>query len=124
MLKNLVIGDGARDSDSARYSDGQIGRDAILIAIPRGNTTFVAGSLEVVPKKAVPATLIVPGYDVTGSIYMLPDVDPAGTPFIGGHHFAPMTDVKVTPAKAPRKAWQEPLLIVNLARTLLYAPKP
>jgi hypothetical protein len=34
-----------------------------------------------------------------------------------------MTEATVTPADARYPAWQEELLIVNMARTLLYAPK-
>jgi len=117
-LHNAGIGESA-----AEFAAAQIHRDAILIAIPRGNTEFTARTIEVVPKKGVLAVIVLPGYDVRGNVFMLPDVDPANTPLIGNRHFMPMTDATITPAGAPDRAWQEPLVVVNLARTLLYAPK-
>jgi hypothetical protein len=121
-LHNGTIG-GDEVGPAGRFAIAQIYRNAILVAIPRGNTTFTARSLEVVPKRPVPAVLVVPGYDVAGNIYMVPQVNPSDTPLIGNHHFVPMTEARITPAGAPELAWEEPLLAVNMARALLYAPK-
>jgi hypothetical protein len=122
-LHNCRVGQAADPESAGRYPIAQLFRNAILIAIPRGNTTFTARSLDLVPKRPVPATLVVPGYDVSGNIYMVPQIDPNDTPLIGNHHFVPMTETTVTPADPRYPAWQEPLLIVNMSRTLLYAPK-
>jgi hypothetical protein len=122
-IHNCRIGRETGPEAAGRYPLAQIFRNAILIAIPRGNTHFTARSLDLVPKRPVPATLVVPGYDVSGNIYMVPQIDPQDTPLIGNHHFLPMTEVTVTPADPRYPAWQEELLIVNMARTLLYAPK-
>jgi hypothetical protein len=84
---------------------------------------FNARTLEVVPKKPVPAVVLLPGYQVSGNVHLLPDVDPANTPLIGNRHFIAMTDVSITPAAAADDGRQEPLVVVNLARTLFFAPK-
>jgi hypothetical protein len=122
-LYNCAVGQTDDEGAVGRFDDAQLFRNAIIIAMPRGNTTFTATSLEVVHKRPVPAVLVVPGYDVKGNLYMVPEIDPRNTPLIGGHQFVPMTEVTITPAGAPARAWPEPLAIVNMARTLLYVPK-
>jgi hypothetical protein len=122
-IHDCRIGQTGDPESAGRYPLAQIFRNAILIAIPRGSTTFTARSLDLVPKRPIPATLVVPGYDVSGNIYMVPQIDPQDTPLIGNHHFVPMTEATVTPADPRYPAWQEELLVVNMARTLLYAPK-
>lgn len=122
-IYNCRVGQSDDQEAVGRFEDAQFFRNAILIAIPRGNTTFTASALEVVHKRPVPAVLVVPGYDVKGNLYMVPEIDPRNTPLIGGHQFVPMTDATITPAGDPEHAWQEPLVIVNMARTLLYIPK-
>jgi hypothetical protein len=122
-LHNCAIGGSDDPQAVGQFEEAQLFRNAILIAIPRGNTTFTASSLEVVHKRPVPAVLVVPGYDVKGNLYMVPEIDPRNTPLIGGHQFVPMTDVTITPADATDQPWQEPLAIVNIARTLLYVPR-
>ena len=118
ILHNAAVNGAASSSGVA-----QVHRDGILIAVPLGNTAFTARTLEVVPKKPVPAVVLLPGYQVSGDVYMLPDVDPANTPLIGNRHFIAMTDVTITPTGANGDVRQEPLVVVNLARTLFFAPK-
>jgi hypothetical protein len=122
-LYNCAVGQSDDKQSVGQYEDAQLFRNAIIIAIPRGNITFTATSLEVVHKRPVPTVLVVPGYDVKGNLYMVPEIDPRNTPLIGGHQFVPMTDATITPAGNPEGAWQEPLVIVNMARTLVYIPK-
>jgi hypothetical protein len=121
-LHNCRIGS-ASGREAGPFGIAQIFRNAILIGIPRGNITFTARSLDLVPKRPVPASLVVPGYEVSGAIYMVPQIDPHDTPLIGGHHFLPMTGATITPADERFAPWEEELLVVNMARTLLYAPK-
>ena len=112
-----------RDPESVgRFDDAQIHRNAILIGIPRSTTQFTASNLELVRKRPVPAVLVLPGYDVRGNIYMVPDIDPTNTPLIGNHHFVPVTDATITPAGEPDRAWKEDLVVVNMTRCLLYVP--
>jgi len=122
-LHACVVGD--RDDPEAvgRFGDAQIHRNAIIIAVPRSNQQFTARTLEVVQKRPVPAVLVLPGYDVSGNIYMVPDIDPNNTPLIGNHHFVPVTDATITPAGDPDSSWQEELVVVNMTRALLYVPK-
>ena len=122
-LHGCVVGDGDNAEAVGRFEDAQIHRNAIIIAIPRGNMQFTARTLEVVQKRPVPAVLVLPGYDVSGNVYMVPDIDPTNTPLIGNHHFVPVTDATITPAGDPDLAWQEELVVVNMTRALLYVPR-
>jgi len=79
--------------------------------------------MEAVHKVPVPACIALPGYDVTGNIYLVPDADPATVPVLGSKHFVPMTDVVITPVHGAQPS-RERLVIVNLARALAYAPNP
>ena len=122
-IYNCAVGDSQDHAGVGQFDDAQIHRNGIIIAIPRGNTTFTARTLEVVHKRPVPAVLAFPGYHVDGNIYMVPEIDPTNTPLIGNHNFLPVTDATITPAGAPERAWKEDLLSVNMTRALLYVPK-
>ena len=122
-LHSCSVGGGDDPQAVGQFDDAQIHRNAIIIAIPRGNTTFTARSLEIVHKRPVPAVLVVPGYDVSGNIYMVPEVDPVNTPLIGNHNFLPVTDATITPAGDLANAWKEDLVVVNMTRCLLYIPR-
>ena len=71
----------------------------------------------------VPATVTVPGFEMTGNVFFLPEVDPASAPLIGGHGFIPMTDVSIRAAGRSEAAWTEPVIVVNLLRVRLFAPR-
>lgn len=122
-LHACSVGDANDPASIGHFDDAHVHRNAIIIAIPRGNKAFSARTLEIVHKRPVPAVLVVPGYDVSGNVYMVPEIDPTKIPLIGNHHFLPVTDATITPAGAPEGAWQEDLVIVNMTRCLLYLPR-
>jgi len=70
----------------------------------------------------VPATIVIPGFDITGNIFLLPEADPAQAPVLSSRHFVPITDATITAAHGRDHSWHEPIVVVNLGRTLLYAP--
>jgi len=99
----------------------QILRDAILFIMPRGGAQ-PSDPFEVVKKVAAEATVVVPGFEISGRIYLMPDADPATIPLIGTHHFIPVTDATVTAGNGRSEVWREPVVLVNMTRALLYGP--
>jgi hypothetical protein len=97
----------------------QLDRDGILFAIPRGDV-HKPDPFEVVRKKRVSSTVVLPGFHVTGDLHLMPDADPALVPIVSDHHFVPLTDVTVTADKGRPQVWHEPLLIVSMSRALFY----
>jgi len=100
----------------------QLDRGGILFAIPRGEV-HKPDPFEVVRKKRVPSTAVLPGYEISGNLHLMPDADPAFVPIVADHHFVPFTDATVTADKGRSQAWQEPLLITNMSRALFYGTK-
>ena len=117
-----VVDNAARPGEGARKFDAaQVRRDAIMLAIPRTEYIASGTSLEAVRKVPIPATFVVPGYEVSGSMYLVAEADPLTTPILASRHFIPLTDAVITPAhEGP--ALREPLVIVNLVCALFYAP--
>jgi hypothetical protein len=101
----------------------QLDRAGILFAIPRGEI-HKPDPFEVVRKKRVPSTVVLPGYEATGHLHLMPEADPKLVPIVSDHHFVPFTDVTVTADKGRAQAWHERLLIINMARALFYGKKP
>jgi hypothetical protein len=100
----------------------QLLRDAILFIMPRGGAQ-PSDRFEVVKKATTQATIVVPGFEISGTIYLMPGADPETVPLIGTHHFVPMTDATVTSGNGRSEVWREPVVLVNLARALAYGPK-
>jgi len=100
----------------------QVDRSGILFAIPRGEVRK-PDPFEVVRKKRVPSTVVLPGFEATGDLHLMPDADPKLVPIVSDHHFVPFTDVTVTADKGRAQVWREPLLIINMARALFYGKK-
>ena len=111
------------ESEAHSFDVIQLDRSGILFAIPRGELRK-PDPFEVVPKKRVPSTVVLPGYNVTGHLHLMPDADPKMVPIVADHHFVPFTDVTVTADKGRSQVWREPLLIINMARALFYGKKP
>ncbi len=125
----LVVHDGQLDDP---FHEGEaprhfavihVHRNAILLAVPRADAIRPASPFEVVAKVPVPATIVLPGLEVAGNIHLAPDADPALAPLLASKHFMPLTDAMVVSVLNPGLTWQEPLVVVNLARALLYAPR-
>lgn len=113
---------GAQKSDEQmkHFDIAQVRRDAILYAIPLTDTPR-GGYGEIVPKVPVETSLALPGYLLRGNCYHVPNVDPTTIAMLSGKSFIPVTDVVIQPA-AKGKAAREQIIVVNLARVLVYAP--
>lgn len=123
-IVNGSIGSAQRfDDEGKRFDVAQVRRDAILFAVPLNDTPPAGSSPETVLKVPVPTTLGLPGYDITGNTFHAPQADPVGAPVLAGRNFIAMTEAVVRPTfKA--KIQREDLVVVNLARVLVYAPNP
>lgn len=100
----------------------QLDRAGILFAMPRGDVKK-PDPFEVVRKKPVPSTAVLPGFSVTGQLYLMPDADPALVPIVADHHFVPFTDAIIVTDKGRPETWHEPLVIVNMTRVLFYGTR-
>lgn len=99
-------------------------RSDVLVAVPVTHTPRSQGELEQVEKRPAAATLTLPGLVVTGHVYVPRGVDPASAPLIGKTGFLPVTHAEITQVAAGLYRWQQPLVVVNLERLVLYAPAP
>ena len=100
----------------------QLDKSGILFAVPRGDV-HKPDPFEVVRKKRLVSTVVLPGYRITGELYLMPDADPTLVPIISDHHFVPLTDVTVVADKGRAQTWHEQLLIVNMTRALFFGTK-
>jgi hypothetical protein len=127
---SLVLRDASVESlidlgeESRSYPLLHVQRSDVLIAVPVTGTPRSQGELEQVEKRPAAATLTLPGLMVTGHVYLARGADPASVPLIGKTDFLPVTHAEVTQVAAGLYRWQQPLVIVNLERLVLYAPAP
>jgi len=111
------------DDEPRAFEVVQLHLNTLLFAVPRGTLADVGNPVEAVRKVPVPATIALPGFEVTGNIHLLPEADPKRTALMGSRHFVPMTDATVIAAFNRNRVWREPIVVVNLARAVLFAPK-
>ncbi len=111
------------DEGVRRYHLLHLKREAILLAIPLTSLPRSPGA-EVMAKKPVPATLMLPGLEVTGHVYLPLEVDPTTVRMLSKDNLLPVTNAEVTQITHAGVSRREPLVVVNLGRALLYAPTP
>ncbi len=111
------------DDEPLRFPVIHVQRSAILLAVPRSAASGQPSPFEAVAKKAFPARIVLPGLTVSGNIYLAPEADPAKAPLLASSHFIPVTEATVTVTRDGGEGWQEPVVVVNLARVQIYAPK-
>ena len=99
-------------------------RSDVLLVVPVTDTPRSQGELEQVEKRPAAAVLTLPGLMVTGHVYVPRGADPAAVPLIGKTDFLPVTHAEVTQVAAGLYRWPQPLVVINLARLVLYAPAP
>jgi hypothetical protein len=97
-------------------------REAILLAVPEWQTPASNDPIEKVQKRPAPATLVLPGLEVTGHVYLPEGASPTNVRLIGRSEFMPVTHAEVTHIPAGLYRCQKPLVAINLARLILYAP--
>lgn len=123
LLYNVTLEDPSRPEDERRrFPVIHIHRAAILFAMPRDSNVAPASTFELVEKVPVPATVVLPAFELAGTVYLVPDVDPTVAPFLASGRFVPMTDVVVTASHNHGGVRREPLVVVNLERAQMYAP--
>ena len=83
------------DEGERRFQLLNLTREAILLAIPLTNLPRPPGA-EVMAKKPVPATLMLPGVEVTCHVYLPPEVDPSAVRILSKGRFLPVTEAEVT----------------------------
>ena len=100
----------------------QVRRQSVLLAVPPSAAAPPDRGPEAVEKRPTTATLLLPGMEVTGQIYLPPGADPGSVPLLSRHDFLPVTDAVVTQPAFAIARWEQPLVVVNLDRAILYAP--
>jgi len=100
----------------------QVRRQSVLLAVPITAAAPPRDGLEAVEKMPAAATILLPGIEVTGQIYLPPGADPGSVPLLGRHDFLPVTNAVVTQSAFAIVRWEQPLVVVNLDRAVLYAP--
>jgi hypothetical protein len=124
LVRNAQVDDPLTDEDTPRPFDiVQVHLNTILFGVPHGSDVMQKDPMEAVHKVPVPSMIAMPGYEMRGNIHMLPEIEPGETPLLGTRHFVPLTNVEIRAAFNPRCIWREELVVVNLARAVLYAPR-
>ena len=112
---------GASPAASKRHFDAvHVHRSAVLFAVPL-TALSPWDSSETVARKAVAARLIVPGYEISGSVYLPPETDPRTARFFVDRGFIPVTDAEIEGPGDSASARREELVVLNLKQVLLYA---
>ncbi len=112
------------DSEPRSFDIAQVLLDDILFAMPRGDTPQQGSTFETVTKVPVPSTLLLPGLEVSGDFYLLPDGRLTHNAVIAtARGFTPVTDATIVSTRGLNKVWREPIVVVNLLRGFLYVPR-
>jgi hypothetical protein len=123
VLREIVVESLAEpDLAPLHFELAHVKYEAILLAVPDPESTPPAGGMEAVQKQPSRATILLPGVEVSGDIYFAPGADPRSAPLLGRRDFVPVTNAQIALVAFGLRRWQEPLVIVNLARALVYAP--
>lgn len=124
----VVIHDGElddpliNDDEPRQFKFVQVHLDTMLFGVPRSASQVQPDPFEIIEKLPVMATLAMRGYEIEGNVFLMPGLDPSSSQLLGSNHFIPMTDVCVKSASNPDCVWREEVIVVNLARALLFAP--
>jgi hypothetical protein len=98
----------------------QVRLDTVLFVAPRGGLPDMGDPFERVVKTPLPVTVLLPGYTLTGKVFILPDAQLANAP-IGGRRFAPLVDATITPSGDRERAWQEPMVAFSTPQAAVYS---
>jgi hypothetical protein len=109
------------DDEMKHFDVAQVRRDAIIYAIPLSGAPAPGSHDESVRKVPARTCLALPAYDITGYCFHVPDADPASVSMLSGRNFVPVTEAAIRPAFQAETV-REDIVVVNLARVLVYAP--
>lgn len=123
VMNESEIDDPFRPEEAPRkLGNMEIVRESILFAVPRGGDAPEHGdSFETVRKVPVPATIVIPGFEVRGNAHFIPDVKPEDVPVMQNRHFIPITEARIAASGGRTRSWEEPVAIVNLMQALVFA---
>jgi hypothetical protein len=107
-----------------RFDVTQVHRDSILFAVPRAGPEQHFSPFEAVRKVPVPCMMALPGFTITGNVHQVPGADATRVPQVGSRQFVPVTEATITCCDGPSTVWREPLVAVNMAQAMFYAPNP
>lgn len=123
VLRNGVVDELHGSKEEPRHFQVMhVQLNAILFALPRTGPARMAASFEVVAKVPVLATIVLPGFEITGKVYLAPDANAAQVPLLASRHFIPLTDTTIVTVGNRGKVRHEPIVVVNLTRALVYTP--
>lgn len=123
LMRDASVDDPLRDDDTPRHFDVvQVHLNTVLFAMPHGNAIQTKDPLETVRKVPVAATIALPGFEITGSVHLLPELAPESAQMLGARHYIPMTDARIVSAFTKETIWRPEVVVVNLARAVLFAP--
>jgi len=95
---------------------------AILFAVPRVEPVTQASRIEVVAKVVAPVLILFPGFEITGNVHLLPDVDPARAPVLAGNRFIALTEATVASSYPHTQIGEAPVVLINPSRAQLCVP--
>jgi hypothetical protein len=123
LMREAAVDDPLRDDDTPRQFDVvQVHLNTVLFAVPHGSAIQAKDPLETVRKVPVAATIALPGFEVSGNVHLLPELAPENAQMLGARHYIPVTDARVTSAFTKEVIWRTDVVVVNLARAVLFAP--
>jgi hypothetical protein len=123
LMRDACVDDPLRSDDTPREFDVvQVHLNTVLFAIPHGASIQAKDPLETVRKIPIAATIAMPGFEIAGNIHLLPELEPENAQILGARHYIPMTDACITSAFTKDVIWRPEVVVVNLARAVLFAP--
>lgn len=124
-IRNVAIKAHNHADDQERHFDLiHVKRHAILFAVPRVEPVTQASPVEVVAKVFVPVLIMLPSFEITGNVHLLPDVDPAQASMLASNRFIALTEATVATSHLHTHIGEAPVVLVNMGRAQLCAPGP
>ena len=123
LIRDASVDDPLRSDDEPRHFDVvQVHLNTVLFALPHGAAIQARDPLETVRKTPVESTIALPGFEITGNIHLLPELAPENAQILGARHYIPITDATIVSAVTHQVIWRPEVVVVNLARAVLFAP--
>jgi hypothetical protein len=117
VVDDLVTGRG----EPRRYKILTVRRQAVLFAVPPWLRPARAAG-EVLQKVPLPATILLPGYEISGKVYLPQGADLEVAPYMEHRPFVAMTDATIVSMSEREEVRVEPVVVANLGCAYFYAP--
>lgn len=123
LLREATVDDPLRSDDTPRrFEVVQVHLSTVLFAVPHGAAIQTKDPLEAVRKTPVLSTIAMPGFEISGNVHLLPELKPENAQMLGARHYIPVTDAQIVSAVTRETIWRPQMVVVNLARAVLFAP--